>query len=62
MTTNPESPRDRMARHFGMGEYGKRLAEDILRQYGEQVARWLEVDEHFMAAEAVREFNNYDFD
>ncbi len=51
-----------MARHFGLGEYGKGLAEEILRQYGEQVAQWLEADEHYMAAEAVREFNNYDFE
>jgi hypothetical protein len=56
-----ESPRDRMARHFGLGTYGTRLAEEILREYGEQIAKWLEADEHLLAAEAVREFNDYDF-
>lgn len=57
-----ESPRDRIARMFGMGEYGKKLAEEILREYGEQIAQWLDADEHHMAADAVREFNGYDFE
>jgi hypothetical protein len=56
-----ESPRDRIARHLGLGDYGVKLAEEILRSYGEQIAQWLEADEHLLAAEAVREFNDYDF-
>jgi hypothetical protein len=59
----PESPRDRIARHFGLGEYGKRLAEEILREYGEQIALYLEVGaDRPEAAEDVRVFNNYDFE
>lgn len=60
--TKPESARDRMARHFGLGEYGKRLAEDILREYGETIASWLELMDRPEAARDVREFNDYDFD
>jgi len=51
-----------MARHFGLGEYGKRLAEDILREYGETIASWLELMDRPEAARDVREFNDYDFD
>lgn len=58
-----EHPRDRMARIFGMGDYGKRLAEDILREYGEQIAQYLEgVGDRPEAAKDVRIFNNYDFE
>jgi hypothetical protein len=57
-----ESPRDRIARMFGMGEYGKKLADEILREHGEQIAKWLETDEHYLAADSVREFNGYDFE
>lgn len=58
----PEHPRDQMARIFGMGDYGIRLAEDILRNYGEQIAQWLEFVDRPEAATDVREFNSYDFD
>lgn len=37
--TNPESPRDRIARHFGLGEYGKKLADEIL---DDQLEIWLQ--------------------
>lgn len=36
-----EHPRDRMARHFGLGEYGERLADEILNDYREMLADWL---------------------
>lgn len=62
VTTGSESPRNRMARHFGLGEYGKHLADAILREYGEQIAQYLEGDDYLGAASVVREFNDYDFD
>lgn len=57
-----EGPRNRMARIFGMGAYGEHLADEILREYGEQIARYLEGNDFLLAAEEVREFNGLDFE
>lgn len=63
MPKTPEMPRDRMARMFGLGEFGKTLAEEILREYGEQIAQWLELAaDRPEAAKDVREFNGYGFE
>lgn len=55
-----EHPRDRIARHFGLGNFGVKLTDEILADYAELIAQRLEVDEHLLAAEVVREFANYD--
>lgn len=57
MTTNPETPRDRIARHFGLGQYGKHLAAEILRSYGEMLAVQLEEQGEHKAAKYLREIN-----
>jgi hypothetical protein len=62
IVTENESPRDRMARHFGLGDYGKRLADEILRDYGTQICGWLHANDAPTAAELVKEFNALDFE
>lgn len=55
-----EHPRDRIARMFGLGNYGVKLTAEILADYAELIAQALEEDEYFLAAEAVREFSRND--
>lgn len=55
MTTKPEHPRDRIARHFGLGNYGVELADKILGDYREMIAEYLEETEMGLAAHVVRE-------
>lgn len=49
-----ENPRDRIARHLGLGDYGLVLAEEILDDHREMLARELEDDEYFVAADFLR--------
>lgn len=49
-----EHPRDRIARHFGLGNYGVRLADEILADYREIIAEYLDDGELHLAAEVVR--------
>lgn len=57
-----ETPHAQISRIFGMGAYGEQLAATILREYGEQIARYLECNDFLLAAEEVREFNGLDFE
>lgn len=70
----PENPRDRMARHFGLGEYGKKLADEILDDYLRSIveklretglglaAAYLEESTMFIVGDRVKilEDNGYD--
>lgn len=50
-----EHPRDRIARMFGMGDYGKMLADEILTDYRSLIAEYLEETEMGLAAHVIRE-------
>lgn len=55
MTTKPEHPRDRIARHFGLGDYGVNLADEILEDYREMIAQYMEDTGLGLAAYVLRE-------
>ena len=50
-----ESPQQRIARIFGMGKYGEKLARDILAEYREVIAEYLDEDGYHLAAQVVRD-------
>lgn len=52
----PEDPRARIVRMFGLGKFGETVADEILTDYRELIARYLEEDDLSFGAERVREF------
>ena len=50
-----EHPRDRMARHFGLGNYGVNLADEILGDYRELIAQYFEETGLGLAAHVLRQ-------
>lgn len=50
-----EHPRDRIARMFAMGKYGETLADEILAEYREMIAEYMEETEMGLAAHVIRE-------
>jgi len=55
VTTKPEHPRDRIARHFGLGNYGVNLADEILGDYRELIAQYFEETGLGLAAHVLRQ-------
>jgi hypothetical protein len=49
-----QHPRDRIVQHFGLGRYGEHLADEILEEYREMIATYLEDTGLGLAAQTVR--------
>lgn len=48
-----EEIRDKIARHFGLGDFGVRLAQEYLDEYAHNLSDELRDEDHDLAAEVI---------